>query len=331
MAPTPVKSTLAFCQLCGQKISGPGRTFHHKNWPRGVVLRVCQDCYQHKPRCKVCNIPMAAASSGSGQPGNGLCTTCRNLNDLSLSKRLCLACGRPVTGKYFEFDGVGPYCRDCSRKRAPCDVCGAPLTDEKWQLSDGRITCAYCHSTAIYSPQDASKIYEEMKGIVAQRLGLKLNVPTGLALVDRNQLREVIQRQAIPGDNLKQDAQPLDTSGKLDPERTLGIYARRGMRRGIYVQTGLPRMLFLQVAAHEYAHAWQGEKCPTLRDPLVHEGFAEWMAFNVMGYFRYSKGQERMLARDDIYGHGLRWALELDSRRGESGVIAACQRSNDGA
>jgi hypothetical protein len=330
MVSSPVKSTVSFCQLCGQKISGPGKTFHHKKWPRGVVLRVCQVCYERQPRCRICDIPMAAPLNAGEQSRNGLCTTCRDQSETNLSKRLCLACGRTVTGKYYEFDGVGPYCRDCFRKRPPCDVCGAPLTNEKWQLSDGRITCAHCHSTAIYSPQDAAILYEEMKKIVVQRLGLKLNVPTGLALVDRNQLREVIHRQADPNLKSNPGVQQEDTWRELDPQRTLGIYARRGMRRAIYIQTGLPRMLFLQVATHEYAHAWHGENCPTLRDPLVHEGFAEWMAYNVMGYFRYTKGQERMLARNDVYGQGLRWALELDSRLGESGVIDSCRRSIDG-
>jgi hypothetical protein len=169
-----------------------------------------------------------------------------------------------------------------------------------------------------------------MKTIVAQRLGLKLNVPTGLALVDRNQLREVIHHQTNPENHPNIEPRLHDVGVELDPQHTLGIYARRGLRRGIYVQTGLPRMLFLQVAAHEYAHAWQGENCPTLRDPLIHEGFAEWIAYHIMGYFRYTKGQERMLARNDIYGKGLRWALELDARAGENGVIDACRRSIDG-
>ena len=240
--------------------------------------------------------------------------------------RLCLACGRPVKSRYYEFDGVGPYCKDCRQSRPPCDVCSAPLTDEKWQLSDGRITCAHCHSTAIYSPADAIALFEEMKMIVAQRLGLKLNVPTGLALVDQNQLREVIRQQSERGNSGRLDANRGALTAELDPQRTLGIYARRGMRRGIYVQTGLPRMLFLQVAAHEYAHAWQGENCPMLRDTLVHEGFAEWIAYYVMGYYRYIKGQKRMRARRDIYGQGLKWALDLEVIQGESGVIEACRR-----
>jgi hypothetical protein len=160
-----------------------------------------------------------------------------------------------------------------------------------------------------------------MKEIVSDQLDFQLNVPTGLALVDRNQLSDVILKQQERGEN-----GGLDTL-ELDPARTLGIYARRGIRRGIYVQTGLPRMLFLQVAAHEYAHAWQGENCPVLRDTLVHEGFAEWVAYHVMGHYGYTQSQERMCSRQDIYGRGLRWALEMESQKGFSGVIEACRRS----
>jgi hypothetical protein len=155
--------------------------------------------------------------------------------------------------------------------------------------------CEHCHVTAIYASGDAVELYEEMKAVVVHLLDLQLNVPTGLALVDRNQLAEVIRQQALippsrpisatPPSILPAQTGETDKAGssffpspssnstaasgmsaggsdweaELDPERTLGIYARRGMRRGIYVQTGLPRMLFLQVAAHEYAHAWQGE------------------------------------------------------------------------
>jgi hypothetical protein len=110
-----------------------------------------------------------------------------------------------------------------------------------------------------------------------------------------------------------------------DAQRTLGLYARRGMRRGIYIQTGLPRLLFLQVAAHEYAHVWQGENCPTLPAGLTYEGFAEWVAYQVLGFYSYRRGQERMLRRQDLYGQGLRWALVEEANRGVQGLLAACQ------
>jgi len=288
----------------------------------------------------------------SEESPNGACSTCNQ------ALPLCLSCGQEIKGKYYDFDprigstyagtdpGVagasgypgGPYCNACvkDKRRLPCDVCGAPLTDQHWQLSDGRLVCAYCHTTVVYTPADATALYEEMKATVVKRLELSLNVPTGLALVDRNQLRDVIHQQlqsaGTGGANTARVAAgPISTepigAQELDPERTLGIYARRGMRRGIYIQTGLPRMLFLQVAAHEYAHAWQGENCPVLSDPLVHEGFAEWIAYHVMGYYGYAQGQERMLARQDIYGRGLRWALDIEANHSASGVILACRRS----
>ena len=272
-----------------------------------MTLCICAECERDKPRCQQCGLPLAAPSASS------LCETCR------ASLPVCLACGQPVTGKYLEFDSAGPYCLDCYRTRPPCDICGAPLTDERWQLSDARMTCQHCHNSAVFTPDVAGALYEQMKEVVFSQLGFELNIPTGLALVDRNQLKEVIRLQT--------DGKQEQAAGHqdLDPERTLGVYARRGMRRGIYIQTGLPRMLFLQVAAHEYAHAWQGENCPILRDKLVHEGFAEWVAYHMIGYYGYHNSQERMLARQDSYGQGLNWALSLEQSQGAQTVVNACR------
>jgi hypothetical protein len=296
-----------FCQLCGRRIVGEGRFFRHNTWPEEVSLHICADCEREKTRCQQCGLPLAAPSA------SGLCETCRAFLPV------CLGCGQPVTGKPLDFDGAGPYCLDCYRTRPPCDICGAPLTDERWQLSDGRTTCQYCHAGAVFTPDVAGVLYEQMKQVVFDQLGFELNIPTGLALVDRNQLKEVIRLQT-------DENQERSGHDDLDPERTLGVYARRGMRRGIYIQTGLPRMLFLQVAAHEYAHAWQGENCPILRDKLVHEGFAEWVAYHMIGYYGYRNSQERMLARQDSYGQGLKWALGLEQSQGAQTVVNVCRK-----
>lgn len=300
-----------FCQLCGQEIVGNGETYHHKQWPRKMTLHICRSCDRSKPRCRECGLPMASGTN------NGMCKTC------SESLRICLSCGNPIDNKYFEFDGIGPYCQACYKEKPPCDVCTAPLTIKQWRLSDGRVMCANCHATAIYSKDAATLLFEEMKTIISRDLGFTLNVPTGLALVDRNQLADVISKQ--------QETSKAGGSGtgELDAKRTLGLYARRGIRRGIYIQTGLPRLLFLQVAAHEFAHAWQGENCPLLRNVLVHEGFAEWVAYRVLGKYGYKRGQDNMLARDDIYGRGLKWTLNLETEQGTAGVIEACRRITD--
>ena len=304
-----------YCQLCGQKIVGRSRTFNHALWLPGTTLQVCAACAQSKPRCRECGLPLSAETH------NGLCVTC------SQSLRCCLACSQPVKGKYYEFDGLGPYCQSCYQQRPPCDVCGAPLTDEHWQLSDGRVVCASCHATAIYAPGQAAALYDEMRALAAGRLGLRLNIPTGLALVDRSQLRQVIHRQTAPDSTGPSVSTLDDFTSTLEDEvqRTLGLYARRGMRRGIYIQTGLPRLLFLQVAAHEYAHAWQGENCPILHAGLAYEGFAEWAAYQVLVFYGYRRGQQRMLARQDLYGQGLRWALDEEARHGVQGLLAACR------
>jgi hypothetical protein len=244
-----------------------------------------------------------------------------------------------VKGRYYSYDGVGPYCGECRRSRPPCDVCGAPLTQEYWQLSDGRMTCATCHATAVYSSEAAASLYAEIKAVVAGDLDLKLNIPTGLALVDRNQLRQVIEQQLAPGGrNSARLAQASPPGGApaasihhLEAGNTLGLYARRGMRRGIYIQTGLPRLLFIQIAAHEYAHAWQGENCPMLRDLLVHEGFAEWVAYRVVAHYGYQRGLDRMRSRQDVYGEGLRWALDLEQRQGPPAVLDACRQQQGGS
>lgn len=313
--------------------------------------------------------PVSSVAQRDSASSHALCITCQKL------VKICLVCGEEIKGRYLEFDGVGPYCLNCQKHRAPCDICTAPLTIEHWLLSDGRTMCTHCHITAVYEHSNATILYDEMKAVVAQLLDIRLNVPTGLALVDRNQLAEVIRgvitSAGEPG---------LHRAEELDAQRTLGIYARKGIRRGIYIQTGLPRLLFLQVAAHEYAHAWQGENCPLLAaissgvpvpsdnqeisssagqsslipdihgslasagspagsmtanqagkqadGRLVHEGFAEWVAYQVLGHYGYHRGQDRMLTRTDLYGQGLRWALEVETSCGIQGLLDACRKAH---
>lgn len=294
--------TVSYCQLCGKPDRGKGELFHHPKWLKDQHLRVCQICTRQNLRCRVCDIPMAEPTL------NGLCVTCAQ------HIKICLACGKRVRGRYWEVNGIGPYCDQCHRERPPCDVCSAPLGEETWQLSDGRVFCSQCHASGVFSFQQAQALYDESKKTVFQTLGLELNIPTALVLVDRNQLTKVIKNQT-------------NGSQQLDIEKTLGIYARRGMKRGIYIQTGLPRLLFLQVASHEFAHAWQGENCPLIRDPVFHEGFAEWVAYQLLAHYGYQDQMARMKTREDIYGQGLRLVLDLESKTGVVGVIEACQYS----
>lgn len=299
--------TLAFCQLCGQSISGKSWFFHHPDWPEDIALRICANCADHAPRCKSCGLPISPVTLQER------CATCQNNNPV------CRACGKTISDDLRYFDGAGPYCQACCQERPPCGSCGAPLTDERWQLSDQRLICAYCQAGAIFSTQEAVDLFTEIKARLSSNPGIKLNIPTGLFLVGQDQLYEILRQHPAYSKRGVMGA-PEQGSPEL-----LGIYLRHGMKRGIYILTGLPRRLFIQTAAHEYAHAWQGENCPTLSSELIQEGFAEWIAYRAVRMFGYPGGLEQMLKRQDIYGEGLRWALNYEEREGAQAVLAACR------
>ena len=46
-----------------------------------------------------------------------------------------------------------------------------------------------------------------------------------------------------------------------------------------------------------------------------------------MEHYGYDSQMRRMQERDDIYGRGLSWALDLESQEGAAGVINACRKS----
>ena len=98
-----------------------------------------------------------------------------------------------------------------------------------------------------------------------------------------------------------------------------------GRKRVIYMQEFLPRILLIQIAAHEFAHAWQGESAPLLRDPLLREGFAEWVAYHALTRLDAPKKAAQMLQRRDDYGEGLRRLLDVERRQGIAGVLQFCR------
>lgn len=123
-------------------------------------------------------------------------------------------------------------------------------------------------------------------------------MPPALSLVDRNQMLALL-------------AQVKDEDAD-QPELVFGLFVRRGRKRMVYVEYGLPQILMIQVIAHELAHAWQGENCPLLRDPLFREGFAEWVAYRALLALGAVKKAALMTQRTDLYGQGLQMMLALE-------------------
>jgi hypothetical protein len=215
-----------------------------------------------------------------------------------------------VTGSYVEINGTGPYCRTCHETRQHCSVCGVPLDARARHLPDGRAICATCQQTAVLEAGQAKALFDWTVQAIQATLGLSLRVGVRFVVTDRPGLRTQIQK-----------ARP-DLIYEAD--RLLGVYVREDPHRTIYVENGLPSILLIQVVAHEWAHAWQMENCPTLREVLIVEGFAEWVAYKVLQEMGAVKKMGLMAARPDLYGKGLRLVLDREERKGIAGVLALC-------
>lgn len=226
----------------------------------------------------------------------------------------CAACGsRLVSGYYTLLDRPERYCPTCIDTRPRCDSCGAPVGPQHWRLHDGRIQCARCHTTAVYDPRLARTLFAETVGGLQQQFGLQLNVGVEFRLVDAPTMDEVRRRG---------ERQPPPVG-----QRTLGLYQRQGAIRVIYLLYGLPRLILRTTIAHEYAHAWQGEQCPLLRDEELREGFAEWIAYRHLLWLGCDRAARRILTTPHPYRVALQRVLDLEAQLGPAGVIEYIRRA----
>jgi hypothetical protein len=191
-------------------------------------------------------------------------------------------------------------------------VCGAPVDDHAQRLPDGRAICRLCQQTAVVAAGDIKALFDRTTEIIGQRLGIRLQTGVRFVVTDRPGLHTQIARARR---DLIQQA-----------DNVLGIYVRGPAQRTIYVQNGLPRILLVQVIAHEWAHAWQVEHCPHLRDVQLIEGFAEWVAYKVLQAMGAPKKMAVMTGRTDHYGEALRHMLARETREGIQGVLELCMR-----
>jgi hypothetical protein len=290
-----------FCNLCGQPIRAGYHIYRRGDSTSAKGLLVCSRCERTAPRCTGCRVPI-----NSEVDADGLCATCRT------NTPCCVACGKRIYGRYYRNRaGDSIFCETCFKGQPRCDVCGGVAGAGGYRLHDGRHICAGCHETAVYDSGQANVLQSRVLDVLAHDLGLSLSVPPALALADRNQMLALLtQTKTDDGDR---------------PDLVFGLFVRRGRKRTIYVEYGLPQIMMMQVIAHELAHAWQGENCPLLRDPLFREGFAEWVAYQVLLALGAVKKAALMTQRTDLYGQGLQTALALERQGGPAAVYGACQ------
>jgi hypothetical protein len=280
------------CANCGDVLIGPFVQ------ARGSNTRYCKRCFDTKPRCVRCGLPVKRLQE---TPEGYACAACLS------QVHHCDACGAPILGKWYEIRFLaGRFCRVCREQRPQCDFCGRPIVTGGVSYPDGRRSCPICAATAVNSIAEARDLMSATVRYLTTEFRMSSALPFDLALVDNRQMAALNGHAAAKG------------------VKELGLYSTRAtpasVRPTIAILSGLPRAAFLETAAHEYAHHWQCERNPELHNLQMIEGFAQWAAAQWL--VRNKLYSTRARIENDtrpIYGVGYR---KIARYAGENGVAA---------
>ena len=294
------KKVVPHCSICRQPID--------KRYikPPGTRLKVCRKCWLRVPHCRRCK---KIDKNLLEVEGLKLCQTC-----LGTINR-CTACQAFLVKTYHSRPGSSDkFCARCVHTGLSCAACHNPLGTDFRQLSDDRRICPTCQATAVTDPGQAEALFEQVKSSCQEALNLVVDPPVPLRLVDALTLGQISSRQYRPEDRYFQ--------------RPLGLYHRDGDDIAIYLESDLPHDLFLRALAHEYGHAWAGQFDTASRHEVIKEGFAEWVAYSFLCHLGMDSLTARMAQREDYYGVGLKWMLNLERSKGREAIFELLEVEN---
>lgn len=321
-----------FCHLCGQRIRG-----QYVQYTTG--LTVCQRCELTAPRCARCRVPVQVKSATRSQRGVLLCGSC------SREVTHCASCGEPILEVWYRFEELLPtpeprhFCAACVRDKPRCDLCRAPVGPRSVTLTDGQYRCGLCATDLIIGEPAIRLTYTDAIEAMTSIAGGPLRRVPPLEVVSRRRMGEIRRAYAqdIGQTAGRMPALPahsgLGTHGPHSPHagdatapvrHLLGFYVRSQGKPVIYVEAGLTRGLLLGTLAHELGHAWQAEQLGSGAsglDPLISEGFAEWVAYTILLVRGFRTLATRARERQDDYGRGLNRFLEIERARGRPAVF----------
>lgn len=321
-----------FCHICGQRIAG-----QYSQYTTGLV--VCQRCERTAPRCARCKIPVQPKGASRSARGVLLCAPCARAVDH------CTSCNEPILDMWYRFEELLPtptprrFCAACVRDKPRCDLCRAPAGPRAVTLSDGQYRCGLCASDLVLGEPAIRLTYTDALDAITRALGEPLRRPPPLDVVSRRRMSEIRRayshefRQtagllpATPGLDGVSDMNGIDGqhgAASSSGRHLLGFYVRTGGKPTIYVEAGLTRGLLLGTLAHELGHAWQAEQVGAAAgalDPLISEGFAEWVAYTALLARGFRSLAARARERQDDYGRGLNRFLSVELARGRDAVV----------
>ncbi|MGE3728615.1 MAG: protein DA1 [Candidatus Sericytochromatia bacterium] len=262
------------------------------------------------PKCSECGLPIQGSYT-KDERGRYHTDCYRQLHNL-----VCSLCQEAIEGSYL-YDGWGQkahpehdqhptgQCHVCARLMSPAATTGSKV------LSDGRLLCSFCHSAEIHD--------------FRQIQAAKLDVIAQMQAVGFDYIPDYIQVK------LDEDQQLVNQRLRASATGNIHGYTRTAQRNipgyglilehGIHVLSGLPKVAFKGVLAHELLHVWINER------PLKHlsheqvEGFCNLGSALICQNALKHEGDElaRVLLQrmdedpDPAYGNGYRamaWRLE---------------------
>ncbi|MBF6591213.1 MAG: hypothetical protein IVW57_11900, partial [Ktedonobacterales bacterium] len=201
------------------------------------------------------------------------------------------------------------------------DLCRAPVAEHHSPLPDGQFRCVRCAVEMVVGEAEARAVYRTALTAFQHVIGEGPRAVPQLEVVSRRRMGELRQRYGSA----------IVTAGPATgvDHHILGFFVHAHGQHTIYAEHGLPRALLLGTLAHELGHAWQAERAPGMRDALLCEGFAEWVAYRVLLSQREPAVAARATRRDDVYGRGLRHYLEIERARGLRGVLTTARGTTE--
>lgn len=339
---TCLEAALPRCATCG-KIVGDGNKQGEFLKHKGKIY-CSRACFEEAlPTCAICGKPV---NGGILADNKYYCDTL--CHEKALPR--CEICGKPVNGGLrSQLDPDKAYCsQECFNATLPaCDLCGArmqawsALGDKKYcescaklprcsdcqrpgagfKLSDGRLLCKDCSSIAIFDTARAREMYEQVRLEIKEKLGLSTDHAIAFHLVDLDRLKRAARiRHSSERGFYRYYGQLRDSAG-----------VRRMLKQtyDIYLLNGLRTEEFKDVAAHELAHDIQQRLYPRIKDKVLKEGFAEYVASLMATAWGAERlNQERLRNEFKDYVAGYKQMAKIGADGGLAAVLDYLKKQN---
>ena len=312
------------CHLCGRTIRrGCG---YFKFDSQDYCSRECAErAYERTiPVCAVCGKRCPERYLVSG--GRNFCSQ----ECLETTFPVCTVCGKPTPSGSRADDGSFFVCPECMKKPR-CFACGLPADADT--LPDGRVICGRCDTDAVSDSAAAERIFRQVRRDLRERLGIFTDHEIAFALIDRPTMHRFAAGIGDNPNELGLFVHKVDYLTQEQRDRKGRVVSRKTEKSSesfdIYALDFMPPERLEYVCAHELAHDWMAEHYPNITDPVIKEGFAEyvgWLYNRTYGRASLNRQIEKNI--DPVYGGGFRRMKRIADRGGFEGVRRYLESKN---